>query len=82
MSNTTNPINQLTSNQYYRGVNRRYDKRVKRLLSIGFRFVHNEFGSFLVKGTGQKPRVLANTFIMAASSRQYYDRLCGILQHG
>lgn len=31
-----NQINNLTSNQYYGGINRRYDSRVKILLRAGF----------------------------------------------
>ena len=31
-------INDLTSNQYYKGLNNRFDNRVKKLLKLGFSY--------------------------------------------
>jgi len=33
---TKKTINELTSNQYYRGLNNRFDNRVKKMLKLGF----------------------------------------------
>lgn len=39
-----NQINNLTSNQYYGGINRRYDKRINILIKAGF--VHDRQTNF------------------------------------
>lgn len=39
----------LTSNQYYGGLNRRFVKRQRRLLSIGFKYVPTEHGAMFIR---------------------------------
>lgn len=67
----------LTSNQFYGGLNRRFDKRVALLARFGFKSVVNEFGAFMVRsrGPGFKQVAIANSAILHCSQRAWLDKL-------
>lgn len=65
----------LTTNQYYGGLNRRFDKRIARLVCLGFRQVTNEFGCFMVRTKYARTQSLSQSLVMYADQRAYFDRL-------
>ena len=69
-------ISQLTSHQYYRGLNRRFDKRSKRLHQMGFRCVVTEFGAFFQKvWYGNKTYNIPTSLVMNAHQRVFIDKI-------
>lgn len=72
-------IKELTSNQYYKGLNNRFDNRVKKLKSLGFSFDNDE--KFFYQKTnyaGIKLRRVDLTFIMHADKRAWDDKIKSI----
>ena len=72
----------LTSNQYYGGLNRRFDRRAKQLRRFGFKYVRvEEFAiAIFVKGRpdcayAKKKNRLTACFVMNADNRAYAEAL-------
>lgn len=66
----------LTSNQFYGGLNRRFDRRISFLIRFGFRHVMNEWGAFMVrKGPGVKDVVIPTGVILFSDNRVWRDKL-------
>jgi hypothetical protein len=62
-------MNNLTSNQYYSGLNNRFEKRLRELTRMGFKTDHVEF-------TKHFPRMSVNrSFMMHADRRAWRDKL-------
>jgi hypothetical protein len=73
----------MTSNQYYKGINNRFDKRVARIHRMGFKRITNEFGSFYVRGiirSNGKNQIIPAALLGAADNRLWYERLQQILR--
>lgn len=71
-------INDLTSNQYYKGLNNRYDKRITKLKKLRFKLDRDsmqwhigQFREFEVK----LGRYMSNEFVMVADNRSFNDKL-------
>lgn len=65
-------IMQLSSHEYYHGLNRRFDKRVERLQHLGFKYDKQAPG---MRNGPFERHLLTNTFIMHADRRAWTDRL-------
>lgn len=76
---TTNTGKQLTSNQYWGGLNRRFDNRVARLYSLGYRLEGSDYGSFMVKRNYQGIRVVPMSMVMHCPNAEYHQFLRGTL---
>lgn len=59
----------ITSHQYYRGLNRRFDKRVFELIRLGARFKDGVWAN----PRGLKASTVANATIMHADRRHWRD---------
>lgn len=75
-----NEVYNLTSNQYYGGMNRRFDKRTARLSKLGFKYVANDFGAFFVKEVPfwvnkGKPIVISVAAIHGYDNRMWFETL-------
>ena len=69
-------ISQLTSNQYYGGLNRRFDKRCRRLKQMGFKYVRTEFGAIFQKiWYGSKTYNIPADLVMNAHNRVFIDEI-------
>lgn len=65
----------LTSNEYYGGLNRRYDRRAALLRKLGFTYVTNEWGAFFTRrGLGKFTPIPAGV-VGHADYRAFIDRL-------
>ena len=77
-------IHELTSNQYYKGLNNRFDKRVRRLLKLKNLYYDSKDATFYNIHTKifsrriQSSYGLSTTFIMHADNRAFFDRLYSI----
>ena len=66
----------LTSNQFYGAINRRFDRRITFLSRLGFKHVINEFGAFMVrKIPGRKDSVISTSAILYAVNTVWRDKL-------
>ena len=77
MSNTKK-IQSLTSNQYYKGLNNRYDNRLKKLMKAGF-LLNREYMTWY-KGTFRiidlkTHRLMSNEFVFHADNRAFADKV-------
>jgi len=78
-------LHQLTSKQYYHGLNRRFVKRAAQLHRFGFRYQRTELGFavFTREPRGYWPRSHVSTIpaevLHHASNRAWIDRLCDVL---
>lgn len=74
----------ITSNQYYKSLGKRFDKRAARLFRMGFKRINNEYGSFFVRGLirsqGWKNQVIPSCLVTAADNRLWNDKLATILR--
>lgn len=82
---TSSKLKSLTSNQYYKGLNNRFDKRVKKLKKLNAQYSREEKG-FYPKGQFKGQEIdlkralkrgyfMDNTFLMFADNRAFEDRL-------
>jgi hypothetical protein len=66
----------LTTNQHYGGLNRRFARRAALLRRLRFNYVANEFGAFFVRGSmGYKPRIIPACVLSLADKRTWFDKL-------
>lgn len=67
----------LTSNQYYRGLNRRFDRRAKRLRQLGFVYRDGGMGFAVfsrMKGANPKFHThIPACLLSSADNRRFYD---------
>ena len=72
-------LHDLTSNQYYGGINRRFDKRSKLLRKLGFEYMRIEEWGFAVFTRGKnhiysrKNSTLPVAFVQHADQRAFID---------
>lgn len=78
----TGKLSKLTSNQYYGGLNRRFDKRVAMLHKFGFLVTTNEFGRFYYRPRLWKMgnEYIAATFIHSSNNFLWNSLLGSILK--
>jgi hypothetical protein len=74
---------QLTSNQYYGGLNRRFEARQRRLRKMGFLYVCNEIkgapANFIkYRKWSANARVISAQTVLVAENRVYFDMLARI----
>lgn len=71
-------INKLTSNQYYKGLSNRYDKRFKKLRKLGFK-LNREYMLWHINpitNAGIKNGFyMSNEFVYHADKRSFEDRI-------
>ncbi len=71
-------IADLTSNQYYGGLNRRFDRRVRLLHKLGFKRIANEFGAFYAKPFRRfslQKRYIPAAVLSHAQDRAFYEQV-------
>lgn len=76
---TGSKLKSLTSNQYYKGLNNRFEKRVAKLKKAGYAY-DKDFPGFYPKGLNKmviksRGHWLHNQFVMHADSRAFNDKL-------
>lgn len=76
----------MTSNQFYRSLNVRFDNRVSRLIALGFeQRRHDMFGTYFARRNEANPHrtdIVSATAVMSQCNRQYIDTLAGLLVRG
>lgn len=75
-------MNTLTDNQYYGGLNRRFDKRFALLYRCGFKR-HSEFPELLIRPNGANPKSanrITTDSVLLSTNRVWYDLLGRILR--
>jgi len=80
----------ISSNDYYRGLNRRFDRRASRLRRLGFRYTVPEAtvdgrsvklaAIFYRPGLIERGQVISATVVMHSSNREYTDELSSVLR--
>ncbi len=78
-------ISDLNSNQYYYGLNRRFEKRWKLLMQLGFMPISNELGSFLFRVRKENPHksdCVCCSELSHWHNRVWIDNLTRILRRG
>jgi hypothetical protein len=69
-------IHQLTSNQYWGGINRRFDRRLKRLVKLGYKLTQTPFFPMLVKETPSgRLRAVSVSVVVHAAQPGYIQHL-------
>jgi len=76
---TSKKLRSLTSNQYYKGLNNRYDKRLKKLTKMGLK-LNREYmlwyrTSPITQSDIKNHRLMSNEFVMHADDRAFIDKL-------
>ena len=71
----------MTSNQYYGGLNRRFDKRAWLLRRFGLKYCTTDFGAVFSDGRTYKPRFVQAGIVMHAGKHAWFDVLGRILHH-
>jgi hypothetical protein len=72
----------MTSNQYYGGLNKRFDTRFALLHKCGFRR-HDEFPELLIRPNGTNPKSahrITTDLVMNASNRVWIDHISLVLR--
>lgn len=74
----------LTSNEYHKGLNNRFDKRIARIHKMGFRRVNNEFGSFFVRGmirtNSSRNQTIPAGLLLSADNRLWNEKLAEVVR--
>ena len=68
----------LSSNQYYKGLNNRYDNRVKKLKKLGFslnREYMQWYKKYFTIPDFKNGRVMSNEFVYHSDNRSFLDRI-------
>lgn len=65
----------LTSDQFWGGINRRFDRRLRRLYRMGYRLEVTEFGQFMVKRKYRYLNSVPHALTMYASNRDWNQAL-------
>jgi len=80
-------LHDLTSNQYWGGINRRFDKRIKLLYKIGIKFDHESVGfpSKATKWDFEQERIvprwiLRSSTMMHLDNRAWFEMLRDLLR--
>jgi hypothetical protein len=71
--NSTKPAK--GSNLYYAGLNRRFDKRAKRLRRCGWTYEHTEFGGMWTKRRPMRVKAIAASLVMHADNYVFWDAI-------
>lgn len=69
----------MTSNQHYRGINKRFEKRAALLRRVGYAYTVNEFGAFFVRTRYAKTKTVPACFLSLADKRTWGDKLATLL---
>lgn len=75
----------LTSNQFYGGMNRRWENRRRLLEKFGFQYVRTEFDTVVFARKvphRTKWETLPTEFVMHANNRSWLDKLSYTLKRG
>ena len=71
-------INSLTPNQYYKGLNNRYDNRLKKLKKDGF-LLNREYMTWYKRSFNmtdlKNHRLMSNEFVMHSDNRAFTDKV-------
>jgi len=75
---TQNKLQSLTSNQYYKGLNNRYDNRVKKLKKNGFS-LNREYMTWYKRSFNmtdlKNHRLMSNEFVFHSDNRSFTDKI-------
>lgn len=75
---TTKKLQSLTPNQYYKGLNNRYDNRLKKLKKDGFS-LNREYMTWYKKSFNmtdlKNHRLMSNEFVMHSDNRAFNDKV-------
>ena len=75
---TKTKLQSLTSNQYYKGLNNRYDKRVTKLKKDGFS-LNREYMTWYKRSFNmtdlKNHRLMSNEFVMHSDNRAFTDKV-------
>jgi hypothetical protein len=72
----------MTSNEHYRGLNRKFDKRCRLLRSLGFQWQTNDYGAFFTRRCRGKLVTIPSCYLSLADNRTWFDKLASILSRG
>ena len=76
---TSKTLKSLTSNQYYKGLNNRYDNRLKKLMKLGLKLnreymMWHKSDQFSINDA-KNHRYMTNEFVMHSDNRSLSDKL-------
>jgi hypothetical protein len=72
----------MTSNQYYGGINKRFDRRAKLLLTLGFKYTSVEGMAFFCRSDLLKNRNITASAVLYANNMVWRDKLSATLRRG
>lgn len=64
---------EISSNQWYGGLNRRFDRRARLLRRLGYRYAASPFGAVFVRGRGSRLESILAVVVMSAHNRDFVD---------
>ena len=65
----------FTSNQFYGGLNRRFDRRARLLHRLGYRYMGTPFGAVFVRGAAFRVESIPAGVVMHADNRAFLDSI-------
>ena len=68
-------INDLTSNQYYKGLNNRFDNRVKKLFKLGFVYNRDKVAFKSPLYTETNPNAWISNSTIMHSDKRHFNKL-------
>ena len=66
---------EVTSNQYYGGLNRRFDRRFRLLRRLGYKYTGTVYGGMFVKDSYFKVTSIPASVVMIATNRDFLATL-------
>jgi hypothetical protein len=58
----------LSSNEYYGGINRRFDRRSKLLRKLGYTYTTTQYGAMFTRGNYHQIKSIAASLVLVASN--------------
>lgn len=65
----------LSSNQFYGGLNRRFDRRARRLRSLGYQYTQTPFGAVFIRSRFGRLDSIPAGVVMNADNRAFVDSI-------
>ena len=63
----------VSSNQWFGGLNRRFDRRARLLRRLGYRYTFTPFGAVFVRGAAFRLESIQAGVVMSAGNREFLE---------
>ena len=64
---------EISSNQWYGALNRRFDRRARLLRRLGYRYTFTPLGAVFVRGFGHRLESISAAVVMCALNREFLE---------